>query len=201
MEQGAFDFEAAAARVLADLGVSSDQPTPPLELATRLLGAGSVKLVPATALPGVGAIARVRDRWLVFLREDAPLPAKRFVLCHELAHKLLGAAATEVECDALAAALLVPRAALMHAVKEDGERLRLLAKRFGASESCIALRIGEVTERPLALVAPRTVRTRGSGYTWPPFDQLRDLATKSHIPGLKKVRLTDDSARQMLRPA
>jgi len=201
MNNGEPDFDATAERIYREIGVPLTEPVAPFRIAQHLLGDGAVRLVPATALPGVGAIARVRDRWLVFLREDAPLQAKRFVLCHELAHKLLGVSATEADCDALAAALLVPRPAFLLSLRTHGERLRPLAHAFGTTESCVALRLGETTKRSLALVTPRSVRTRGAGFASHAPEDLRALADRPQSPGIRRVRLGDDRARRMLRIA
>jgi hypothetical protein len=193
------EIEELAERVKLENGFEDGAQVTPDELVERVLGPGAIRFVPRRALPGFGAAARVAGRWSVFIVEDAPAVVRRFVLLHELSHVLLGRTATERECDALAAALLVPKRALLRAVGERGARLSSLARVFGATESCIGLRLGEVTHQPTALVAPASVRIRGSSYPWPPEADLRRAAEGRATPGLRKARLRDDATRSLLR--
>ncbi len=193
------EIEELAERVHRENRFDHDVPPQPAELVERVLGPGAIRLVPRRALPGFGAAARVSGRWSVFIVEDSPVVVRRFVLLHELAHVLLGRTATERECDALAAALLVPKRALLRAIGDRGARLPSLARVFGASESCIGLRLGEVTNQPTALVAPASVRIRGSTYPWPPEADIRRVAEGPATPGLRKAKLRDDATRSLLR--
>lgn len=97
--------------------------------------------------------------------------------------------------DALAAALLAPRQQFLRALGEDGYRLPILARRFETTESCVALRAGEVTGEPMALVAPRSVRVRGAEWTWPTERELR----RGSLPGVRKVSLRTERPRFVLR--
>jgi hypothetical protein len=199
MSNGDLDIEGTAERVYREIGAEPTTALSPMKIARHVLGDGAVRLVPATALPGVGSLARVRGQWLVFLREDAPLHAQRFVLCHELAHRLLGPSATEHQCDALAAALLLPREAFLRALRQHRWRLAPMARVFCATESCVALRAGEVTTKPLALVTPRSVRIRGAAFAWPSAAELQALPETAKLPGIRRVSLQDDRARRVLR--
>jgi hypothetical protein len=193
------DVEAAAQLAYSDAGFSSSKQAPPIALAERLLGEGSVRLVPRHALPGDGAVARVGDRWGIYVVEQAPDAVRRFIVLHELSHVLLGRGASEQDCNSLAAALLMPRDAFLAALKDHGTRLPRLARSFGATESCVGLRFGEVTERPTALVSPSAVKIRGAAYLWPNEASLRALAESPKTPGLKRARLRDDTTRAVLR--
>lgn len=195
MDRGA--IEETAEKLYKEAGFEARAGVPLYAMVERLLGADAVRLVPASALPGNGALARVGAQWRVFLRRDAPETAKRFVLLHELSHWALGADATEQECDALAGAMLAPRRAFLDALGSSQRRFTALAKRFGATESCVVLRFGETTGTPLALIAPATVRVRGASFAWPDEARIREIAALPK-PGLRKTMLRDGSKRVAL---
>ncbi len=111
----------------------------------------------------------------------------------------MGCDATESKCDALAAALLAPRAPVLAAVARHGFRLPRLARCFGTTESCIALRVGEVTGQPLALITPTAIRLRGGEYSWPNEPRMRELVLSARPIGLRRCRLSDDNERAVLR--
>jgi len=142
----------------------------------------------------------------IYYRSSLAPQRADFVVAHELAHWALGTRLTEDEndiesaCDALAAALIAPRRAFLDAVRAYGTRLPRLARAFQTTESLTALRLGETTGEPLALVAPRSVRVRGAMYSWPGESQLRALAAARRSgPGLRNTRLRDDPRRTVLR--
>lgn len=191
------ELEELAGHLYREARYTDCEQAPLVTLANRLLGPNSVRLVPASALPGNGALARVGAHWRVYLRRDASQVAKRFVLLHELAHWALGSGGSEEECDALAAALLAPRRAFLLAVAALGSDFGALAAHFGASESCVALRLGEATGCPLALITPRAVRLRGSVFSWPDERALR-AKSNTQRPGLRKARLRDEPERVVL---
>lgn len=194
----AAEIEGAAESVYAQARRDPDLAADPIELAEALLGAGSVRLVHAAALPGLASLARVGLEWRIYVRSSASEQRRAFAVLHELGHYVLGIDAGEGACDALAAALLLPRRAFMRAARELGADWPALASRFGCSESAVALRWGEVVSDPLALVAPRSVRIRGADWAWPHEPGVRALARKPG-PGLARARLTDDARRIVLR--
>jgi hypothetical protein len=192
-------LEDEAVALLRFAGANPREPPSPQELVIRLLGPGAVRVVPPEALPVGGALARVGATWRVYLRSDLAPAQARFTLLHELAHWVLGPDATEPECDALAACLLAPREAFERAIVEAGPSYQALAAWFRCNESFAALRFSEVTGEPLALVAPSSVRLRGSSWPWPTEERIRELARGRPIPGLRKARLRDDPARIVVR--
>jgi hypothetical protein len=191
-------IEREAAAIFRAARADPAKPPPPQTLVTRLLGIGSVRVVPASVLPVGGAIARVGDRWRVYLRAGIPSRQARFTVLHELAHWALGSSATEDECDALAARLLAPREAFELAMKREGKSFTRLARWFGCTETFAALRYGEVTDEPLVVVAPASVRIRGREWSWPAEQELRGLVKARRLPGLRKARLRDDPRRVAL---
>lgn len=65
-----------------------------------------------------------------------------------------------------------------------------LAAAFETTESLAALRLGEVTGQPIALVA-RQVRVRGDDWAWPPEADLRRARRGPPPRGLVKVQLRE----------
>jgi hypothetical protein len=193
------DIERISQDIYGRAGLSSDEPAPPTALVKSVLGTDAIRLVPRHALPGDGAVARVGDTWRIYLVAQAAEPVRRFVMLHELAHVVLGKSATEEDCNGLAAALLAPKRAFLRALEAAGARLPALARTFGTTQSCVGLRLGEVTEQPTALVAPESVRFRGAAYGWPSAPRLQELAAGKQFPGIRKARLSDRRERTVLR--
>jgi hypothetical protein len=190
-------IEGTAELLLRAAGLSLSAAPDPDQLVHRLLG-GPARAVPPYVLRRDGALARVGATWCVFLRADLPASKRAFTLLHEIGHWAIGAEASEEECDALAAAMLAPRKAFLDALRTDGRGLARLAQRFATSESCVALRLGEATGKPLALVTPTSVRLRGASHDWPNERRLRELAERRRPMGLRKCRLLDEPGRTML---
>lgn len=193
------DIEAVAGMLLRAAGLPLDAPSSPLVLAERLLGDGAVRTAPASAMASRGALVRVGGRWRIYLNAACGPKRKRFVVLHEVAHWALPDA-TEEQCDRLAGALLVPRAAFIDAARR-GPSLAT-CRRFGVDCSCAWLRYGETVGaddgEALALVAP-SIRLRGAAHPWPVEFELRALASASRTPGLRRRRLSDDRGRTVLR--
>lgn len=192
------DLEGEADALYRAAGFDPDDQAPSVALVRRLMGENAIRAARGDLIAGNAALVRVGDEWRIYIRTSTALRLKRFALLHELAHWALGYEATESECDTLAAALLVPRRALLRDVGRVGEKLPRLASRFQASETCIALRVGETTDSPMALITPKSVRVRGAEWSWPLEPELRSWA-KQEIPGLKKARLRDDPRRTVLK--
>lgn len=188
------EIETTAQELLRTARMSLTERPNPDELARRLLGS-TVRAAPPHVLRREAALARVSGQWWVFLRSDVTGARRGFALLHEVAHWAMGAAAAEGRCDALAAALLAPKRAFIQVLDRIGPALPRLARAFDTTESCVALRLGETTGRPLALVTPRSVRVRGEGYSWPSEAELR---MHQRLPGIRRAVLRDDRARALL---
>ncbi len=189
----------AEARVVLGLADSPSE-APPLEsLARAVLGPHAVQTVPPSALPSDACLVRVLGERRIVLRTGLDPVRRRFAIAHELGHHVLGLDSSSREneelCDAFAAALVAPGDTFRRAVATLGLDLPALARLFGSTESLVALRLGEVTGAPVALVAPGRVRIRGVDYGWPPAAELR----RKRLPGVTKVRLRDDARRLALR--
>jgi hypothetical protein len=194
-------FEREARRLYRLAGCAFEEGAPPAALARGLLGRDAIREVPEQVLPAGGAIARIGGAWRVFVRRGMAPTLARFTVVHELAHWALGVGASELECDALAARLLAPRPAFERALRESGVSYTKLARWFGCTETFAALRYGEVTDEPLVVVAPATVRVRGRSFSWPSEPELRSLVKAPALPGLRKARLGDAPARVAIRRA
>jgi hypothetical protein len=170
-----------------------------VRLVERLLGAHTLRTVPAAAMADDAALVRVGSTWRIYVRADLSDADRRFAALHELAHWSLGLSASETDCDRLAGALLVPRRAFEIRVRSEGAQVRKLAQQFSTTEACTWLRLGEVSATPIALVSPSTVRIRGSAFSWPAPAQLRELTSQPHVPGLRKAVLRDPLHRVVFR--
>jgi hypothetical protein len=189
------EIEGTAERLYREAGFDLGKQAPSVLLARRLVGDRSVYSVPPEAFSGRGALVRVGAERRIYVRADLPMATKRFVLLHEVAHWALGPAASEVECDALAASLLLPRDAFLRALERRGSKIASIARIFGTDHSCVWLRIGETTARPLVLLTPGAIRVRGAAFSWPSDKSLREMAARQKFPGLRKTRLSDDPQR------
>lgn len=193
------DLEDEAVRLYRSARLDPSEGAPPSALVQGLLGAGAIRFLAPKWLPGGGAIVRVGHEWRIYLSNDLSKESARFILLHELSHWALGPSGTEDECDALAARLLAPRPAFEVALREAGGSYTRLAKWFRCTETFAALRYGEVTNEPLVVVAPANVRIRGQAWSWPSEPELRALATRSRLRGIRKAKLRDAPLRVALR--
>ena len=197
-------LEGVAAALYYEVGAEPDEPQLQLRLARALLGVDSVDIVPPGVLKTTRArLALVERRWTIFVRRQARAEMA-FGLAHEIGHWALRREGyrgddEELCADYLAGALVAPRRAFLRAVGELGRDLPSLAERFGTSESLVALRYGESTSVPLALVRPGLVRVRSQlEFVWPDEATIVRWAAGRAPRGLAKTRLTDDKRRVML---
>lgn len=199
------EIEGTAEALYRMAGLDSGDGAKPLELARRLLGPSSVRVVHAAALIGDGAFAVVNGEPRIYVRAKLPRNRRRWLLSHELAEWWLWRERyrepdVELLADALAAALIAPRQLFLRAVRRDGQQLPLLALRFNVTESCAALRVGETTGTPTALLAPsRPIRFRGDERAWPNEAELwRAARAATELPGIARSKLTDEPRRVVL---
>lgn len=175
--------------------MDTSDPVDPVVIAEGLLGAGCVRAVRASALPGAAALVVVNGQRRIYVRERLPEARRAWLIGHEIGHLLLGADAPEFACDYLGAALLAPRRAVTLALRVVGTDWTELARIFGSSQTLAALRASEVSGLPLALVAPGRVRVRGEPWAWPETEGgIRMLAKCGHS-ALMCEQLTDEPHR------
>lgn len=127
----------------------------------------------------------------------------RGALAHELAHVAMHRCGLPFPHDerfaaAVAVRLLVPAGAYRRALRAGLDRAALAAA-FRVRETCAALRLGEVTSEPVAIVTPTHVHARGE-WDWPAADVLRRMV-RHRAAWLRVEPLGDDRRRVCVRPA
>lgn len=179
-------------RADADMG----DPPDPVDLASAL--DIDVEYARGPMLGGDGTLSRIDGRWVIQLARSATIAGARFALGHELgewACRERAEPTIEALCNAIAAAVILPRPAFVAALRHFGPDLPALARAFRTTETCVGLRIGEVTDRPMLLVSPAEVRARGEEWSWPGETQIRQQMRRGELPGLRMCRLRDDERR------
>lgn len=176
-------------------------------VAAGLPWVASVHVVPANEVWGFGqSDPRDDGRYDVLLRAGQFRYREDFFLAHELAEiglKKLGVVVGEYErkerlCDAIAGALLMPRPAFERALEEHGESYADLARLHQQTETAAALRCAELLERELAVVTPRKVYRRGPVVALPDEASALRRIVRERAPGVRRVRLTDATARTVV---
>lgn len=169
----------------------------PGQLIRMRYGADAIAIVPG--FEWKASVARVGRGRVFSVSAELSVLERRFCLSHELAHVVcedVGFTGPNLEemCDCIGAAFQTRRKPFSRRAREVGANFRQLALDFGTTESWAALRFGEVTSRPLALVAPKTVRVRGRVWEWGTVDDVRRMAV-SGARGLARANLSDDLDR------
>lgn len=145
----------------------------------------------------MGRLSMANDRHVIAIRRGLPFPIEEHTIGHELGHWILqreGLSPLDVEgaCDYIGAAIQAPRDLFARVAHLS---IRELARDFSITETSAALRVGEVTGRPVAVVAPERLRTRGEAFDWPPEESLRRSSRRAQLPGLAKTRIFDAARR------
>lgn len=196
------DAEGAARWLYERAGFELSDPPGPSKLA-RALGL-KIATAPRRGAWGHGCLVRMGAEWSIWLAPRLAVEHRAFVVAHELAEwgfRQRDDAATEALCDATAAAILAPRPFFAAQLERGLPDFSSLAATFRTTESCMALRLGEVTGRPLALVSPGLVRVRGDDWAWPDADAVRKAARTPERHGFSLIRLSDDRRRVVLLAA
>ena len=193
------EIEGEAELMLRQCSADDAEPPAILLLAKRVLGT-AVEAVHARALPGDGALATVNGCRRIYVRSGLSAVRLRWAVAHELGHLVLGLDSScrenEDSCDAFAAAILAPRRAFTMALRDAGPSFGKLARRLQSTESLVALRLGELTGCPLALLTPERVRVRGGEFVWS-----EDVLSSRVKSGVRRTTLRDDPRRVVLRIA
>ncbi|MEM7245998.1 MAG: ImmA/IrrE family metallo-endopeptidase [Acidobacteriota bacterium] len=172
------DREGAARRATELLSEYAIDAPSQLDLDALAFAAGALVL----DAPLLGALARLvrrGDRGIIRVREGLTSPRRRFCIAHELGHFLLHggtsqlasctlemiddyrASREELEANAFAAELLLPRAAFQErcgAGAPTADRVRTLADEFGVSLTATLWRTAELGPTPGAIVGAREGR-------------------------------------------
>jgi hypothetical protein len=123
-------------------------------------------------------------------------------LAHELAHHACAYAGLPLPHDerfvaAVGACLTVPAVAFRRAHRRDSGTAGL-ALAFAVRETCVALRIGEVTGAPVAIVTPTRIYARGE-WEWPAEDVLRRML-RANSSRITAKPLGADPRRMLVTP-
>ncbi len=122
----------------------------------------------------------------IYLRPWLSRARLRFAAAHEIAELMLsgiGIASEDREAtaDRFGAAILLPRPAVRRVLTNaPWEGLRDFASRLGVDQTTAALRFGEVTGDPIAVVTRKHTRVRGDLERWP--EPPRRLARARRLP-------------------
>lgn len=139
-------------------------------------------------------MGRVGGSVRIYVRAGVSPARARWLVCHELAHAVLGRYHSDTDpllerrCDLLGSCLLAPRPAFRGLVKRLGHSVYDLAHALSATQAHCLLRLGETTGRPVRLLGQRE-RVRGDEFVWPDVRKcLRGEVRRAVHP----VRLADE---------
>ena len=175
---------------------------PPLALAKRL--GLSVYTVPG--MRPRGWLAEVDGAPTIAIRASLKGCERAFTVAHELGHWAVQRFGVKPDsrddeerlCNAFAACVLMPRRAFAGALTElEFHHVRNLclgelSAKFSVTEAGIALRVGELTGLPLAVITPVHVYARG---TWQcPDESTVRQWSRTGRPGFRRAKLGDSRA-------
>jgi hypothetical protein len=196
-----WDHEGNAMAVFREAGIDPAEPQGPHALARALLGRGGLRYG-WTPLVGAGCYEPSRGGRpeAIWLRPKLTPFREAWTIYHELAERHLygsvGEERHELACDQLAACLRAPRAAFRQLVADVGLDLEELAEGILCSQTSAALRWGETTHNPIAVLSPTGVRVRGDDFAWPHEEEVRKLARAKVLPSsVRRVPITDGRGR------
>lgn len=198
------ELEGIAEALYREAGCEPSAPESPVAIARKIIGVDAVEIVPPGTLRFTTAqLALVNGRWRIFVRRSDP-HTMLFSVAHELAHWALrreGYQGDDEErlADYLGACIIAPATAFSRAVRAAGDDMAELSEIFNTTQSLVALRWGERTSTPLALIRPGLVRVRSQlEFVWPEERVIRRWAQGTPPDGLAKTKLTDDPRRVLL---
>lgn len=198
------DLEHLAITWLHRADMSADAPPHPAHLAEALFGRECLRLAVDYPEPaGLGKWAMCSGAVHIHVRPGLDVMARRWVVFHEIAEVILwreGVRCREIEAhaDSLGAMLRAPSPAFLRAIELHGDKWEQLGLDFVTSQTSAALRYGETTHEPMALVTATSVRLRGRQHAWPSDMRAASLAPSD---GLRIESLPDAPNRVLLRVA
>lgn len=183
-------MEGDAAEVYRFAGAELDEPPSIARLCELVTG-----FAPRYERMRPGGRCAVDDAGDLRVRVRPSLPARRarFIVAHEIAewwYLRTGYAEPDIEdrCNALGAALVVPRPAAQLVLRESGHSPMLLSQVFGVERCLALLRVGEVTGRPVVLLRKRPL-FRGDPFEWPTDTTELQRLVREPAPEIHPVRL------------
>lgn len=163
----------------------------PSRVACAIFGPHAIALVPHQAQLG-----RLVGR-RIYVRAGLPTQIEEWIIGHELGHyalSLTGREGLEAECDYIGAAIQMRRSIFAARMREVRHDFRTLAIDFATTQTSAAMRVGEISNRPIAVLTPTRVYTRGE-LAGMAAEHVRRL---SAAPDVRKTELTDAPHRTAL---
>jgi hypothetical protein len=173
-------------------------------LVARLEAGGRVQTVRRVVGGKEAMLERTLFGWQIWVSRRLGGPAREFAVLHELGEWWLGRLGfngpeREATADRIAAALVAPRPLFRPLCERLGFDPPALARHFAATQTCLALRYGEVTGRPVLVVDRARAWARGDPFVWSPDGaDLFGLARGPLPPTVQRIRLTDRRGRLAL---
>jgi hypothetical protein len=189
MEQWSIEGEASA--LLRAAGLDGEDLPSMVALAERHLGRGAVVMGHCVGLRQDAQLYPGR----ILVRARLAVERARFAVAHELAEWHLGRQGyreddLERVANGIAAALVAPRdistrLARRWPLPSPGEAAATLR----TTQTLVALRYGEVTDEPIAVVGPRIHEVRGAEWGWPAKSTLRGWAMRKCPADVNRAEL------------
>lgn len=195
------DAEALIEEAYARAGVRDEQAVCfPAELIRRRFGEDAIAIV--HGLKQRASVGIVNGKPVFAVRASLSREERRFCLGHELAHIVCNEAGylgddIETVCDFIGAGIQTRARPFLRRARAYGAKFEPLAVEFGTTQTWAALRYGETTGAPTAVIGPKSVRVRGSAWEWGSVENVRRIA-KCGAEGVERKQLTDDRRRTVL---
>lgn len=162
-------IEASAADIYRRARVDPGRVPSVASLCSTLLGSPPRYVV---GMRVEACLVRTFDAWRVWVRAGVSPERARWLVAHEIAEWYyrrvhVHNSVKEGWCDALGAALVAPAPVIREALSVHGLDLPRLARSLKTTQSLVALRYGEVTHCPVALVRSDGASLRGEPRDWP----------------------------------
>lgn len=137
-------------------------------------------------------LARWQGRTLIVMRKRLSVRRAHFAVARMIARRELEREGIKGDEGLLAAFIVAPTPAVRRCVASAGLDVHMVADAFAVTQTCAAMRLGEVGETEGVVVTPERVYRRGLG--WVSDDDARRLAM-ARPRSLAKVALDDEPGR------
>ena len=182
-----FEYETAANGLFRRAKVELDDPPGTIALARRLFGDDAVREAWHDGLVDGAKLVYENGRPRIYVRRYIDHALRNYLVGHEVAEWALDCAGyceddRERAANAIGAALLLPRRAFLRSFRDHGFDLAELAAQYVAPWGAVALRVGETTDTPVALVTQSRVHRRDPHNELPRDLDLKRLARQTLDP-------------------
>lgn len=193
-----FEIEGAALALYRQAGLDPSSSPSPGQLAMALPDI-DVEFVLRASQPAM--IRSFRGRATIRILATATPSAQAWFLAHELGEWVLRGMRVQHEAiehfaDAVGAAIIAPRPAVLAMRTRFDDDLERTARAMRITQTVAALRWGEVFGRPVAIVERHRVKARGAFDA--PDRELRRIAAAGGGAGMRALPITDTRGRVVL---